>query len=88
MADIAYYILFENHGEALALREELLAAGIENRIAPAPYALLGEVSCGISLLIKEDAIEAVRNFLADRPESYHSIAELENPIQPKRDRYC
>ena len=88
MADIGYYVLFDNHEQALALREELLAAGIENRIAPAPYALLGEVSCGMSLLLTADVFEAARSFLADRPTAYHSIAALENPIQAKRDTYC
>lgn len=88
MPNIAYYILFENHQQALALRDALLEAGLENRIAPAPYALLGEVSCGISLLVKKETIAAVKAFLEDRPTAYHSIAALENPIQPKRDQYC
>ena len=46
-----YYILFANYEQGLALREILLADEIPNRIAPAPRAIQGDLSCGMSLLV-------------------------------------
>lgn len=49
--DLRWYILFANYEQGLALRDLLLKHGHKNRIAPAPRAIQGELSCGMSLLI-------------------------------------
>ena len=88
MSKTVYYILFENYQDGLKLRDELLKENIDNRIAPAPYALLGEVSCGMALLIMPEEVERAKNFLKKTKAKYHSIVPLENQLQSKRDKYC
>ena len=83
-----YYILFDNYEQGLSLHELLDRAGVMNRIAPAPAAVRGELCCGMSLLIGEDMIEQVRAVICSEQAEYHSIAAMENPLQPKRDQYC
>ena len=50
-SDIRYYILFENYEQGLALHDLLTQNGLKNRIAPAPRAIQGKLSCGMSLLL-------------------------------------
>ena len=57
---LKYYILFENYEQRLALHDVLDSDDIPNRIAPAPRAIQGELSCGMSLLIEPAHIEQVR----------------------------
>ena len=57
---LKYYILFENYEQGLALHDVLDSDDIPNRIAPAPRAIQGELSCGMSLLIEPAHIEQVR----------------------------
>lgn len=49
---IRWYILFENYEQGLALHALLDGAGVQNRIAPAPRSIQGELSCGMSLLLE------------------------------------
>ncbi len=83
-----YYILFANYEQGLALREILLADEIPNRIAPAPRAIQGDLSCGMSLLVEPEYIDAARRSIAEHGAAYHRIASLEGQIRPDRDRYC
>ncbi len=70
------------------MRDLLLENGIENRIAPAPRSIQQDLSCGMSLLINEEQIEAARACIDQNHAPYHRIAALEGQIQPRRDRYC
>ncbi|HCI73123.1 MAG TPA: hypothetical protein DHV42_01100 [Lachnospiraceae bacterium] len=86
--NLRYYILFANYEQGLALRDILLADGVPNRIAPAPRAIQGDLSCGMSLLVEPEHIEAARRSIEAHNAPYHRIASLEGQIQSHRDRYC
>ena len=83
-----YYILFANYEQGLALRDILLNDGVENRIAPAPRAIQGDLSCGMSLLIEPEYLDAAKRSIEALGAQYHRIASLEGQIRPGRDRYC
>ncbi len=86
--NLRYYILFANYEQGLALRDLLLSDGIPNRIAPAPRAIQGDLSCGMSLLIEPEHIEDARRSIEAHHAQYHRIASLEGQIQSRRDHYC
>ncbi len=83
-----YYILFANYTHGLALQKLLDEEGLPCRIAPAPRSIQGELSCGMSLLVKEDYIDAVRECIQRHQATYHSIVPLPCQIQPHRNRFC
>ena len=85
---VRYYILFENYEQGLALHERLDAAGIGNRIAPAPAVARGELCCGMSLLVEPDEIDAARALIRRERAACHSIVPVENQLRAKRDKYC
>ena len=85
---VRYYILFENYEQGLALHDLLDAAGVMNRIAPAPAAARGQLCCGMSLLVEADAIDAAKTVIEEHKPVYHSIVPLEDQLRPRRDRYC
>ena len=87
-SDIRYYILFANYEQGLALRDLLLAENIPNRIAPAPRAIQGELSCGMSLLIEPDDLEAVKECIEKNQAEYYDIVPLKGQLKSHRDRYC
>ena len=87
-SDLRWYILFSNYEQGLALRDLLLKFGIKNRIAPAPRAIQGELSCGMSLLIEEADIERALGCIVENKGEYHSIVPLAGQIKSHRDRYC
>ena len=87
-SDIRYYILFENYEQGLALHDLLTQNGLKNRIAPAPRAIQGKLSCGMSLLIEPDLIDAVRACIDEHHGEYYDIVPLEDQIRARRDRYC
>ena len=86
--DVRYYILFANYTHGMALHDLLTAAGITNRIAPAPRSIQGELSCGMSLLVKPEDIEAARACIERNKAQYHDIVPLAGQIKSHRDRYC
>ena len=85
---LRWYILFVNYEQGLALRDLLLKHGHKNRIAPAPRAIQGELSCGMSLLIEDADIEGVLGCIEENRGAYHSIVPLEGQIKSHRDKYC
>ena len=87
-SDIRWYILFANYEQGLALRDLLLKNGVKNRIAPAPRAIQGELSCGMSLLIEEADMEAALSCIVANHGEYHSIVPLAGQIRSHRDKYC
>ena len=89
MADITrWYILFANYEQGLALHDLLDRNNIRNRIAPAPRAIQGDLTCGISLMIEEADIDDARACIEGNHAEYHAIVPLAGQIKPHRDKYC
>ena len=89
MADITrWYILFANYEQGLALHDLLDRNNIRNRIAPAPRAIQGDLTCGISLMIEEADIDDARACIEEHHAEYHAIVPLAGQIKPHRDKYC
>lgn len=87
-SDLRYYILFANYDQGLRLHDLLETNGIENRIAPAPRSIQGELSCGMSLLLRPEHIDAARACMEANHAEYHSIVPLQGQLHAHRDRYC
>jgi 23S rRNA C2498 (ribose-2'-O)-methylase RlmM len=89
MADITrWYILFANYEQGLALHDLLDRNNIRNRIAPAPRAIQGDLTCGISLMIEEADIDDARACIEEHHAEHHAIVPLAGQIKPHRDKYC
>lgn len=86
--NLNYYILFANYTHGLALKELLKEAGVPARIAPTPRSIQGELSCGMSLLLKAEDIDAARACMEQNQAEYHSIVEMPCQINPGRNRFC
>lgn len=86
--DLRWYILFANYEQGLALHELLTDAGIKNRIAPAPRAIQGELSCGMSLLLEPEAVEPARQCIEEHQAEYYDIVPMAGQIRSHRDKYC
>ena len=87
-SDIRWYILFANYEQGLALRDLLLKFDVKNRIAPAPRAIQGELSCGMSLLIEDADIESALTCIVKNRGEYYSIVPLAGQMRSHRDKYC
>ena len=87
-SDLRWYVLFVNYEQGLALRDLLLKHNVKNRSAPAPRAIQGKLSCGMSLLIEPEDIDAVRACIEENQGKYYDIVPLEDQIRSRRDRYC
>jgi len=81
-----YYVLFPNHTEGMKLYRFLRQRGIAVRVSPAPR--LVSVCCGMSLLVEEQQIEAVRLAIPLSGVQIDRIVSLTRQIDPGRDRYC
>ena len=86
--DTRYYVLFKIYEHGMALHDLLLKDGIRHRIAPAPRAIQGKLSCGMSLLIEPDDLEAVKECIEKNQAEYYDIVPLEGQLKSHRDRYC
>ena len=86
--DFNYYILFENYTHGLALEKLLKEEGLRARIAPTPRSIQGKLTCGMSLLVLEEDIEAVRECIDRHQAKYYSIVEMECQINPNRNVFC
>ncbi|MBR3155047.1 MAG: DUF3343 domain-containing protein [Lachnospiraceae bacterium] len=86
--ELNYYILFANYTQGLALLDMLKEEGLNARIAPTPRSIQGELSCGMSLLVKQEDIDAVRSYLERSDAEYHSIVKMPCQIRPNRNRFC
>ena len=85
---IRYYILFANYEQGMSLHDLLSQNGGKNRIAPAPRAIQGKLSCGMSLLIEPEDIDAAEICIRDNRAEYYDIVQLAGQIRPRRDKYC
>lgn len=81
-----YYILFKNHTDAMALYQLVRQRKIQVRISPTPRQ--ASLCCGVSLLVTEANIGAVRQCIEDAGAAYEKIVALPRQIQPRRDRFC
>ena len=70
------------------MRDLLLKFGVKNRIAPAPRAIQGELSCGMSLLIEDADMESALSCIVKNRGEYHSIVPLAGQMRSHRDKYC
>lgn len=86
--DIRYYILFVNYEHGMALHELLDQNNIPNRIAPAPRAIQGELSCGVSLVVQPEAIDDAKACIEEHQAPYYDIVPLAGQMKSKRDKYC
>ena len=86
--DLRWYILFANSEQGLALHDLLDQNGIKNRIAPAPRAIQGKLSCGMSLLLEPGHLESARACIEQHHAEYYDIVPLEGQIKSRRDQYC
>lgn len=86
MKEIQYYVLFPNHDSGMRLYRELKKLGVRAVIAPTPRAL--SKCCGISLLIKEEDVETVRECVEENQIEILEIAELVKDVNANRDKYC
>ena len=85
---LRWYILFRTYEQGLALHDLLTSQGFKNRIAPAPRAIQGKLSCGMSLLIEADIIEEVRACVKAHNAPHYDIVPLEGQVKSHRDKYC
>ena len=86
--DVRYYILFENYEHGMALHDLLDQKNIPNRIAPAPRAIQGELSCGVSIVLEPESIENAKRCIEEHHADYYDIVPLAGQMKPKRDKYC
>ncbi|MBE6989920.1 MAG: DUF3343 domain-containing protein [Ruminococcaceae bacterium] len=86
--ELNYYILFDNYTQGLALQELLRTEGLPSRIAPTLRSIQGELSCGMSLLVSQTHIDAVRACIARHRAAHHSIVEMPCQIKPGRNKFC
>ena len=86
MPEIQHYVLFPNHDNAMRLHRELKALGVRAVIAPTPRA--ASKCCGVSLLVKEEDLGAIKSCVEEPGIEILTIAEIERDVNPKRDRYC
>jgi hypothetical protein len=80
-----YYVLFQNHTDAMAMYRTLKSSGIFAQISPTPREL--SVCCGVSLLIRGDDVEEIRNIASQRKLDYLSIEGLNNAFDNTRHKY-
>lgn len=85
---IRYYILFANYEQGMALHDLLSKNGIRNRIAPAPREIQGKLSCGMSVMLESDVVEAAKLCIEKNHAEYYDIVQLEGQIKSHRDKYC
>ena len=85
---VRWYILFKTYEQGLRLHDILDNHEVKNRIAPAPRAIQGKLSCGMSLLIEEADLEDAKRVIEETRAEYYDIRPLEGQIKAKRDKYC
>ena len=86
MKEIQHYVLFPNHDNGMRLHRDLKALGVKAVIAPTPR--VASKCCGISLLVKEEDLETVKQCIQEHDIEILDIAAIEKDINPNRDRYC
>ena len=83
---ISYYVLFPNHYNGMRLYREMKENGLKCTIAPTPRE--ASKCCGISLLVKKEDLDQIRQIVKKKQIEILQIAEIKKDIDPNRDRYC
>lgn len=83
---ISYYVLFPNHDNGMRLYREMKENGLKCTIAPTPRE--ASKCCGISLLVKKEDLDQIRQIVKEKQIEILQIAEIKKDIDPSRDRYC
>lgn len=80
-----YYVLFNVHTDGLAMYRAVKSQGYYAQISPTPREL--SVCCGISLLVREEDIPAIRALAEEQHLEYISIEGLNNTFDNQRHQY-
>lgn len=80
------YILFPNHDNAMRLYRELRKETIYAKIAPTPRS--ASKCCGVSLIVKKENLRQIQETIKGKEISIEKIVEIEEDINPQRDKYC
>ena len=80
-----YYILFDNHEQAIKLRRDLQNAGISSVIAPTPRE--ASLCCGVCLRIDEQEYPALERYLKNNASTYRELKKINESFNAKRDSY-
>lgn len=86
--ELNYYLLFANYTHGLALQELLRGEALPSRIVPTPRSIQGALSCGMSLLVKPEHIERVRDCMQRNQAAYHDIVALPCQISPGETNFA
>ncbi|MDF2678382.1 MAG: hypothetical protein K0Q97_2734 [Bacillota bacterium] len=87
MAEMEYYVIFQNVDNGLKLNEILKSQKISVTIAPTPRE--ATKCCGISLLIKNKSdIPKVKECIEHNQIEIIDIFEMESKRNPRRDKFC
>lgn len=80
-----YYVLFDNHTDAMEMYRAIKATSSYAQISPTPREL--SVCCGVSLLVKEEDVSFIEELARDQQLRYISINGLDNEFNSGRHRY-
>ena len=80
-----YYILLDNHEQAIKMHRDLQNAGIDSVIAPTPRS--ASLCCGVCLRIKKEDYQNLERYLQENKAVYREIKEIQENLNPKRDAY-
>lgn len=86
MKETQQYVLFPNHDNGMRLKKQLKALGVKAQIAPTPR--VASKCCGISLLVKEEDLDVIRNCIKENGIEILDIVTVEKDVNPNRDQYC
>lgn len=80
-----YYVLFDNHTDAMEMYRAIKAISRYAQISPTPREL--SVCCGVSLLVKEEDVPFIKELAEEQQLRYISISGLDNEFNSGRHRY-
>lgn len=80
-----YYVLFQNHTDATAMYRSLKSKDMYAQISPTPREL--SVCCGVSLLVKGEDVERIKEIAEEEGLAYLSISGLNNEFDNTRHKY-
>ena len=84
--ELVWYVLFENHTQAIRLDGLLRKAGLHATMVPTPRIL--SKSCGVALALRSEEVDAIRSLINLEKVDILEIVSMEKDINPRRDKYC
>ena len=85
MEYLHYYVLLQNHTDAMAMYRSLKGKDIYAQISPTPREL--SVCCGVSLLVHGEDVERIEEIAKEEGLAYLSISGLNNTFDNTRHKY-